>query len=178
VAASAQELGWKEIVMDKSGYLLTKDPEVALELAGYEGVRYAARLEDGRGFAAFDTDHEGMYRLGTLGEVFIISEADPNDERTWPDWARQAPHKKFTSTLEDRFALYPVPPDYSSARDAFRHFVGLFDPKAAALVTTGPLGEFFIIVENGSGWDAPEGAVWDCGITEYHDVRVGPLVDA
>jgi len=157
---------------DVSGYLLTKDPQVALDLAGENGVRYAARLTDGRGFAAFDTDHEGMYYLGTLGDVFIISEANPDDERTWPDWARpHAPHKNFASTLDDRFALYPIPWDHLTARAAFMSFVQVFKPKAAALVWDGE--NFFVIVEDSPYWIGPENAVWDCGVLEYRDVRVG-----
>ena len=159
--------------MDKSGYLLTKDPQVALDLAGSEGVRYAARLTDGRGFAAFDTDHEGMYRLGTLGEVYITSEANPDDERTWPDWARQAPHKKFTSTMTDRFILYPAPMSHP-ARTAFEDFLQAWSPKAAALVWDGR--EFYFLIEDGPSFIGPANAIWDCGITEYRDVRVGPLV--
>jgi len=162
--------------MDKSGYLLTKDPQVALDLAGTEGVRYAARLTDGRGFAAFDTDHEGMYRLGTLGQVYITAEAHPNDEQTWPDWARQAPHKKFESTMEDRFVLYPLPPGGLSARAAFDQFAQLYAPRAAALVWDGAASEFSILIEDDLDWRGPENAIWDCGVTEYRDVRVGPLV--
>jgi hypothetical protein len=155
---------------DYSGYLFTKDPQLALDMCGHGGVRYAAELTDGRGFAAFDTNREGLYLLGTLGDVLVIAEPDHPD--TWPDWARpHAPHKNFASTMNDRFALYPVP-SIVPAEMAFRDFVNVGEPKAAALVSSGPLGEFFIIIEDGPDWVGPENAVWDCGVLEYRDARV------
>ncbi len=152
--------------MEYSGYLLTEDPEVALALCGHGGVRYAAELTDGRGFAAFDVDREMLYELGTLGEVLV--QADPDYPDSWPDWAKQAPHKKFESTMENRFALYPVLQGLS-ALDSLEQFIRAYDPKAAALVSSGPLGEFYIITED---CDGPENAIWDCGVVRFEDARV------
>jgi hypothetical protein len=154
-----------------SGYLFTDDPEVALALCGTSGVRYAAELTDGRGFAAFDTDRPGAYELGSLGEVLQISEPDYPD--TWPDWARRpnAPHKNFASTMDNRFVLYPVS-THVSPRQAYNDFMHAYAPKAGALVRSGPLGEFYIIIEDGPDWVGPEDPIWDCGVVRYEDARV------
>jgi hypothetical protein len=151
-----------------SGYLFTEDPEVALDMCGTNGVRYAAELTDGRGFAAFDTDREGLYFLGTLGEVITASEPDWPD--SWPEWARpNAPHKNRPSSLENRFILYPMP-GFQSAREEFNLFVLAHNPKAAALVTDAM--EFFILVEDGPDWTCDLEPIWDCGVLEYRDARV------
>ena len=160
--------------MEYSGYLLTTDPGVALDLCGDHGVRYAAHLDDGRGFAAFDTDREGLYLLGTFGDVLTIA-AEPDHPDTWPDWARpHAPHKNYVSTMFDRFALYPVPTSGVPARTAFHDLVVTYGPKAAALVSEGPLGRFSIIIEDGPDWYGPlhPTPTWDCQISDYRDARV------
>ncbi len=155
--------------MTYSGYLLTEDPKVALALCGPGGVRYAAELTDGRGFAAFEVDRELLYELGTLGEVLV--ESDPNYPDSWPDWARTAPHKKFESTLENRFVLYPAPQG-GSARAVFEDFMKAYRPKAGALVSDSPFGRFYIIIEDGPDWTCDIEPIWDCGVVRFEDARV------
>jgi hypothetical protein len=79
-----------------SGYLITEEADLTLD-----GIRYAARLSDGRGFAAFDGE------LSSDGQ--ILTEVVPEDPDTWPDWAHpRHAVKRLIATGDERFILYGI----------------------------------------------------------------------
>jgi hypothetical protein len=148
----------------RSGYLLTKDYAEALRcFETTPSVRYAAGGIDGRGFVAFDVDDDELFEwdglVATYGAENVLLgrvEPNPDDPRTWPDWAKECP-KRGVATGNEIFALV--------------------DGGAMPLAYTG-----IAIVTDGNDdmrwlfeFDRPvfvEHQVWRLVVTEYADKRI------
>jgi hypothetical protein len=153
-----------------SGFLITEDADTALNLCGTEGVRYACRLSDGRGLAAFDADRVRAFELGTYGQ--ILNEVPPEEQEGW-ERIIHGP-KRHVANGDERFILFPVPTSNISANAAFHFFSHIYNPRGAALVWDGAKATFYVLIETGPEWTEllEVESVWDCTVTEYRDARL------
>jgi hypothetical protein len=85
----------------ESGYVLSTYADTALDAFRDERVRYAAGLDDGSGFLAFDGDPEGLL---TYGRVYM-TDPQPDHPDTWPDWAKRIPPKRANATGNEVFSI-------------------------------------------------------------------------
>ena len=141
--------------MNLSGYLITTTPQ--LDLAGTFGVRYAARLHSGEGFAAFDApDPAAVYELGRLGRVLMAP---------WP-WMPRMP-KRGVAVGDETFTL--LKPNVSA--EALMDHVERFTRGAVIVVEDGLP---YVLVETGRNMLDP--GIWQGRAVEHRDVR--ELVEA
>lgn len=157
-----------------SGYIITPRGEDALALFGSEGVRYAASLDDGRGFVAFTAERPRAFELGTYGRV--LSEVDMPIEWQADEFLKRIGGKpegpkRQLARGDERFVLYDVLDQGTSAWKALELFLGDM-PRAAAVVFDGATAFFYILVETGPEWDCPIPAVWDCTVVAFRDARL------
>jgi hypothetical protein len=82
-----------------SGYIFTATGAEALAVFEDERVRYAASMDDGTGFVAFDG--EPNYQLEALGRVLMM-EPHPDYPDSWPK--HFAPKRRVSNGME-RFAI-------------------------------------------------------------------------
>ena len=86
------------------GYLFTATPQAAFDAYNlFPSVRFAAQLEDGSGFAAFDWYHPQMHEFGEVR----VSQPLPDYPDTWPDWAKKAGPKRGIANGMEWYARIP-----------------------------------------------------------------------
>jgi hypothetical protein len=163
-----------------SGFVITPMGETALELFDtIPGVRYAARLEDGQGFMAYDVDGLAeVLMLGQYGQVF--NELPPEQQGDADELLRRlgSPKgpKRQSADGNERFILYAVPEHTYSAED-WLDIINESHPKGACIVTTYKYPELvlYVLVEVGLEWegDFPNAhSVLDSAAVEYRDIRL------
>lgn len=131
--------------MEPFGYLITEHASDALELFVDKRVRYAAQLEDGSGFVAFD-GQPGV--LIEFGNVHMATQ----DIVPWP-WA--AP-KRGIGTGREVFSLVPSAfADYLREQECVTGAVSL-GPDAILVESDGPIA----------------GGVWTSRVIAYRDKRL------
>ena len=138
-----------------AGYVFTADYRDALALMGTQGVRYAAELSDGSGFAAFDSEDEiGEGSMAVEGWIVTVMDPHPDYPPSWP-W-REGP-KRQIGTGNERFSLYAA---------GERHRIPV--PDAACWVSDGvrPL----LLVET-SGWLGGPEPIWTAEVVSFLDAR-------
>lgn len=81
-----------------SGYIITNDGDEALEAFENEAVRYAAKMDDGTGFIAYD----GAIAITLDASGIRLMEPIPEYPDTWPK--RIAPKRGVSNGME-RFAI-------------------------------------------------------------------------
>jgi hypothetical protein len=134
-----------------SGYVLTREGSRALELFADNRVRFAAELDDGSGFVAFDGEALGFMDSGT---VFMAQEPHPDYPPSWP-W-RDCP-KRAIATGREHFALLSVSfEEYLHTQEAVTGCVRVTD-ELLLVESDGPISA-------GPGWSA--------GVMEYRDKRL------
>lgn len=91
----------------ENGYIIYQDAADAFDaFHQYGGIRFAAELTDGTGFAAFDRLLENMQ--DEENRVFLTQEPLPGHRDTWPDWYKKAAPKRGIGTGMEHFALVPM----------------------------------------------------------------------
>lgn len=143
----------------QSGYIFTNEPALGL-VGGAQGVRYAARMADGTGFAAFDRDDPvgAGSTMALTGWIVAVVDPHPDYPPSWPDPWREGP-KRHIGVGDEKFAIY--------ARTEVK---GLPVPRAAAWVTDGQ--RVMLLIEAGPEWKTDVEPIWMSDVVEYADARL------
>lgn len=148
---------------DTSAFILTKNFAEAMDLFHAEQARYAAELEDGRGFVAIsDVPAARAFGLVSWGELWLEIPSDPADPR-WEELIRGPKRKRPRGN--ERFAmLRPT----KSAFALYREICEWPDLQGASIVTCNLEPRVLIEFTDGT---PPLACEWNLAAVDYIDSR-------
>jgi len=150
-----------------SAFIITARAETAFSVFSEEHARYAAEMDDGRGFVAIsDVDSARAFGLVQHGQVYMESPTDPADPR-WEELIKlpRGPKRKVAQGDEKFALLAPT----ASAIDVMRDIMEWEALRGASIVTHDLVPQ--VLVECGVLDDVPMLTTWEASAVRYIDVR-------